>query len=420
MGSPKGPAGTAYLPAADVLRMLDIRAQSLYAYVSRGWIRSIPQPGRKDHLYLADDVEKMRSRSSARAGHGVVAASAMHWGEPIVPTAITRISAEGPDYRGHNAVQLAAAGASFEAVAELLWTGLIDDTALRWARMPQRGASRALARSIAAPGGQLLEIFSLFTLQLGMSHGKPGARGSPSNGGRELIQTLSGCFGYLSAQRQFCAMAARETVAGHLLRALAVEDSEENRAAIDAILVLLADHELSPGAFAARVAASSGATLHNCVAAALCTISGAHIAQVYDGVTDFLGHATSKTVLMKRALRYHERGGMAPGFGHPLYRNGDPRARYLIETARRRQRQSRQTRAIYQFIESAESTLGIFPRQELGVAALLLAMGAPAACAGGLFALARVAGFVAHAEEQRLSGTLLRPRAKFIGRTSPH
>jgi citrate synthase len=419
MNSSNGPAGTAYLPAADVLRMLDIRAQSLYAYVSRGWIRSIAQPGRKDRLYFADDVEKMRSRSSARAGHGVVAAAAMQWGEPIVPTTITRITEDGPHYRGYSAVQLAGAGTSFEAVAELLWSGRIDDSAVRWPLIPRR-AGGPLAGATATPAsGQLLDIFSLFTLQLGMAPARLGARAGPFAAARELIQTLSGCFGYLSAQGQFCPMRPGETVAANLLRAMAVEDNPENRAAMDAILVLLADHELSPGAFAARVAASSGASLHNCIASALCTISGTHVGQLYDGVAGFLGHATSAAVLMKRARGYHERGNMVPGFGHPLYRNGDPRARCLIEAARRRKLQSRQLQAIYQFIDRAEATLGIFPRQELGVVALLLAMGAPAASASALFALARVAGFVAHVEEQRQSGTLLRPRAKFVGQAAP-
>ena len=420
MNSSKGPAGTAYLPAAEVLRMLDIRAQSLYAYVSRGWIRSIPQPGRKDRLYFADDVQKMRSRSSARAGHGVVAAAAMQWGEPIVPTTITRITDEGPHYRGYRAVQLAEAGASFEAVAELLWTGRIADTAVRWPPLPQRAAGCTLAGAVATPGsGQLLQIFALFTLQLGMAPARPAARGGPFAAARELIQALSGCVGYLSAQGQFCPTRAADTVGSHLLRAMAVADNTENRAAIDAILVLLADHELSPGAFAARVAASSGASLHNCIASAICTISGEHIAKLYDGVADFLGPATSAAVLMQRARRHHQRGNMVPGFGHPLYRNGDPRARCLIETARRRQLQSPQLQAIYQFIDRAESTLAIFPRQELGVVALLLAMGAPVACASALFALARVAGFIAHVEEQRQSGTLLRPRAKFVGQAAP-
>jgi citrate synthase len=63
-----------YLPASAVMRILGIRLQTLYAYASRGWLRSVRQPGRKEHLYAFDDVEKLRVRSDARRGHGAVAA----------------------------------------------------------------------------------------------------------------------------------------------------------------------------------------------------------------------------------------------------------------------------------------------------------------------------------------------------------
>jgi hypothetical protein len=78
-----------YVSAQDAVRLLDVRMQTLYAYVSRGWVRSITQPGRKERLYARADIEKMQARSLARSGHGAVAASAMHWGEPIIPTSIT-------------------------------------------------------------------------------------------------------------------------------------------------------------------------------------------------------------------------------------------------------------------------------------------------------------------------------------------
>ncbi|RZJ10182.1 MAG: citrate synthase, partial [Haliea sp.] len=69
-----------------------MRPQTLYAYVSRGWIRSVAQPGQKDKLYSRDDVDRVSKRSAARSGHGAVAASAMNWGEPILPTSITEIT----------------------------------------------------------------------------------------------------------------------------------------------------------------------------------------------------------------------------------------------------------------------------------------------------------------------------------------
>lgn len=166
-------AGTDYVSAGEAMQMLGIRRQTLYAYVSRELIASIGQPNRKDRLYLRADVERMGIRSLARTGHGALAASAMNWGNPIVPTTITEITPQGPRYRGHLATELAAARMPIEAVAELLWTGVIGDASLRW---PVEKPSVELLRvtdSMASSGAidQLPEIFGLVALQLGVGSG---------------------------------------------------------------------------------------------------------------------------------------------------------------------------------------------------------------------------------------------------------
>src|SRR5690606_135948 len=68
-----------YLTAPEALELLGVRRQTLYAYVSKGWIRSVPQEGSKSRLYPREDLEMLKRRSRARSGHGPVAASAMNW-----------------------------------------------------------------------------------------------------------------------------------------------------------------------------------------------------------------------------------------------------------------------------------------------------------------------------------------------------
>jgi citrate synthase len=408
-----------YVPAAEALRMLEIRHQTLYAYVSRGWIRSTRQPGRNDRLYLREDIERMRTRARARSGHGAVAASAMNWGEPIIPTSITEIKQDGPWYRGRPAVQLARSSASFEAVAELLWSGLWHEEPLRWSVAPLPADVRALAGSITRlrSNDQLLEIFALFILKLGVSRGSIADRvrsGRTLDAAREIIQALTGCFGYISARARFVVLRNGQSVVEGLLRSLALADTGENREALQAMLILFADHELSPGAFAARVAASAGATVHSCVASAICTSSGVHIGRLYDRVEEFLAGAPTKAALLRRARECQERGTAVPGFGHPLYPRGDPRALFLLELAQRRARQTKRMESVFGFVNDAQTKLGLFPRHELAAVTLAIAMGMPARSAGALFTLSRTAGWVAHVQEQRLSGTLLRPRARFV------
>ncbi len=409
-----------YVPAREALRILQIRQQTLYAYVSRGWIRSVRRPGRKDRLYLREDIEKVKARAEARAGHGAVAASAMNWGEPIIPTSITEITPQGPRYRGHLAIQLARSGASFESVAELLWSGLWQEEPVRWAVTPLPADVRKLAGSMPRleSNDQLLEILALMTLKLGVSRGGIAERvrgGKTLDAARQILQVLTGSFGYISPAGRFVGMRDGQSVVEGLLRSLAISDTSENREALQAMLILFADHELSPGAFVARVTASAGATLHSCIASAICTTSGVQIGRLYDRVEEFFRGAPAKAVLIERARQFQERGRAVPGFGHPLYPRGDPRGLFLLELAQQRARQSRRLEAIYGFVDEAQAKLGLAPRHELAAVSLAIAMDMPRHSAGALFTLARTAGWVAHVQEQRLSGALLRPRAKFVG-----
>src|SRR3954469_15573655 len=90
--------------------------------------------GGRPRLYALADLERLRTRRDARAGHGAVAAGALRWGEPVLDSAITAITPRGPAYRGRLAVELAASGALFENVAELLWSGYLPDSPVTWPR----------------------------------------------------------------------------------------------------------------------------------------------------------------------------------------------------------------------------------------------------------------------------------------------
>src|SRR5262245_52272378 len=110
-----------FLSAKEVCARLGIKAQTLYAYVSRGMVRGVPGEGGRARRYFAEDVARLKARHDARSGHGPVAAGALRWGEPVLDTAISAIDARGPSYRGYVAIDLARALVPFEAVARLLW-----------------------------------------------------------------------------------------------------------------------------------------------------------------------------------------------------------------------------------------------------------------------------------------------------------
>src|SRR6476646_3132712 len=120
------------LTAAEAARRLEIRLPTLYAYVSRGLLRSVPGSGHGRRLYLQEEVERLRARHQAHGGHAAVAAGALRWGEPVLDSALTDIAISGPRYRGRDAVTLAAEGTPFEAIAELLWTGEWPEERVLW------------------------------------------------------------------------------------------------------------------------------------------------------------------------------------------------------------------------------------------------------------------------------------------------
>ena len=408
-----------YASAAEAMRILNVRQQTLYAYVSRGWIRSVAQKGQKDKLYLRDDLTRVGMRSLARSGHGAVAASAMNWGEPIFPTSITEITAQGPRYRGHLAADLVRSGASFEAVAELLWTGELNTQAPAWPVRKPSAELITLTETLASLQARdnVLESFALVVLLLGMRRGPVAERlsqGKTLPAAREIMQTVVACCGFVGAAQKYRPMQRGESVVTGLMHALAMPPTTENSEALRAMLILMTDHELPPGTLGARVVASAGGTLHSCLASALCATSGMDVGRMYDRVEDFLGQAQSKAVLVKRAHKLHALGQSVPGFDHPLYPKGDPRAAQLLAMAFTRQNPSREQRAISRFIDEMRDSAGLLPRQELAMVVMARAMGLPRQATAALFVLGRIAGWVAHVQEQRAAGTLLRPRAKFV------
>lgn len=408
-----------YATRAEAMQMLGVRQQTLYAYVSRGWLRSIAQPGQKDKLYRRDDLARLSMRAQARAGHGAVAASAMNWGEPIFPSSITEITAQGPAYRGQLAAQLVEEGVDFESVAELLWTGERSAGGTRWPvcrPVEEMDGLRHLLQALPA-SGNVLETFASVVLLLGSRRGSIAnrvARGRVLPAAREVMQTLVACCGYLGPERRFVPQRSGESMVGLLMRALALEPSSDNRNALQAMLILLADHELSPGTLGARVVASAGGTLHSCLASALCATSGVEVGRIYDRVEDLLGSAGSASAMFARARRLVKHGQQVPGFDHPVYPKGDPRAAQLLRIARQRRQPDPQAHTVDRFIARMQAELGMLPRQELAVVVVSRALGLSRQLPPVLFALSRMAGWVAHVQEQRAAGTLLRPRAKYI------
>ena len=153
--------------------------------------------------------------------------------------------------------------------------------------------------------------------------------------------------------------------------------------------------------------------MRSCVEAALIAHSGATLGGACDIAEDLLRGARTRADIRQRLTRAEKAGQRIPGFNLPLYPKGDPRARYLLEIARLFDSRNRRAELIYSFIEEAEQSLRLRPSIEVGLVALSAALRLPERSAGALWALGRCAGWIAHVQEQRLAGFVLRPRARY-------
>jgi citrate synthase len=398
-----------WVDAAAAARHLGISVRSLYAYVSRGQVRSVASERGRPRLYAFADLERLRVRRDARAGHGAVAAGALRWGEPVLDSAITAITARGPAYRGRLAVELAETATPFENVAELLWSGYLPDGRIDWPRATIPHAQ--LARLIGAEPRTPLEIMPLLVQLAALSD--PGRGDLRPDAliacGRRLIPLMASALAAGFATAAATRALGASSVARIAARALGLTD--DAAPVLDAALVLLADHELNASSFTARIAASTDADPYACVAAALATLSGPKHGTASAMVAQFAAQISSPEAARAQVRALRKRGEVPPGFGHPLYPHGDPRAQPLLDAAARLPL-ARQARIVFAIVEA---TTDAAPNVDLGLVALCLALGAPPAAGPGLFAIARAAGWLAHALEQRAAGHLLRPRARYVG-----
>ena len=388
-------------------KRLGIQQRTLYAYVSRGQVRSVPGEHGRPRLYSLTDLDRLKTRRDARAGHGAVAAGALRWGEPVLDSAVTAITARGPAYRGRYALDLVADGVRFENVAELLWSGYLPTTNVVW---PRIAVPLATIAKLVPSGAKPLDVMHLLVDVAALADpqradGRPDAFVSRA---RQLIPLMAAAlapeFAVATVTRALGASSVAEIVA----RALGADDSATP--ALDAALVVLTDHELNTSSFTARVAASTEADPYACIGAALATVSGPRHGSVSETVAlfaDEIGNPEQARATV-RALR--KRGQVPPGFGHPLYPAGDPRIWPLLDAVRGTS--NRRARTLLALIDA---TTDAKPSVDIGIAALMAALGAPPSAGPGLFAVARTAGWLAHAMEQRAAGYLLRPRARYTG-----
>jgi len=402
----------------EVLARLNIKSATLYSYVSRGLIGTAPHDDGRRSLYMRADVERVGSRKRGRISRAASAESTMRWGEPVLASSIPPIPPPGPPSRNRAAVEMAKSGASFESVAQLLMTGVWQDGINAWGVMdtPQAVLPLLDAYTSNLVRGDIANLLGMVPFALGMQ-GRGTAEisdGSAVQAARLIMQTMTGCLGFLSTKRSFQFRERGESLAAYLLRASGAACTPEAAFALNGALTVLADNELAPATFAARIAASTNADLYTCIAAAI----GSHV-----GFSTGTATETVETLLLgnvgnldpaSRMQRVREVGVSLMGFNHPLYPEGDARAALILEQTRALESSTPETKPTLDFLARVEDELGMHPGVAVALVVLCRALGLPDGAATATWIISRTAGWVAHVLEQRSQAFLLRPRARYI------
>ena len=384
----------AWVDTDEAIALLGVSRATLYAYVSRGRIRSeAVRGGNGRSRYSRDDLERLVARSRERRNPEKAAEQALHWGLPILESQITLIADERVYYRGRDASELART-CSLAEVAALLWTGTTEAGGAPAPSKPPARAARSDAPFIAAAQSTLALAAAADALAFDL---RPRA---VIQAGWRILALLA----HVAAG----GADARESIDATLAAAWGVPRAVE---LIRAALILSADHELNVSTFTARCVASAGSSPYGVVIAGLAALEGTR----HGGTTarieawwESLRRARDLRGALAERLR---RGEPIEGFGHRLYSRGDPRAAVLLEMLPG----SKPAAFARELAAAAADVLGEAPTIDFALVAVARALGLPNGAALTLFAIGRTIGWIAHALEQYSEQAIIRPRAKYVG-----
>lgn len=385
-----------WVDAREATRLLGVSRGTLYAYVSRGFVRSEPVPGRtRERRYAREDVERLRVRAEERRNPEKAAEHALRWGVPILESAITLIADGKLYYRGHDVAALARER-SLEDVASLIWTGAfgadVFDTPLHVISggsandLPFVTRAQSVLPLVAARDPLAFDLRPRSVAQTGWR--------------------IANLLASVAAESQ----QIEATIEGTLVRAWDVK----TKGAVDVVratLIVSADHELNVSAFTARCVASASSNPYAVVLGGLAALEGARhggstvrVAALYNE----LRRARDVRRALSDRLR---RGDTIEGFGHRLYADGDPRAALLLDMLPK----TKELAFVRSFASAAESVLGEKPNLDFALVATERVLALPRGAAIILFAIGRTIGWIAHAMEQYETGQIIRPRARYVG-----
>ena len=343
-------------------------------------------------------------------------------------TAVSTL-AGGLQYRGY-AVEELAQHASFEEVAFLLLHGELPSPAELKAFKERLAEAMAVPPEIVAALKSIPREASLMDVMRSgaslLAHWDPETNDNSHAANVRKAERLLAQLPVVMAARtrlldgkEPVAGDAHLSLAGNVLWMLSrLEPSERAVKAMDVSLVLYAEHEFNASTFTARVVVSTLSDLHSAVTAAIGALKGPLHGGANERVMEVLeevGSAGKAEAWIRQALAEKRR---IMGFGHRVYKTGDPRAAYLKQLCGELARETghedmEQMAEVIETIVTKEKKLP--PNLDWPSARLYRYLGLAIDLYTPLFVISRTAGWSAHAIEQLDNNRLIRPRSRYVG-----
>jgi citrate synthase len=386
---------TTYVRSAEAARLLGVSPATLYAYVSRGRISRLRAADGRTSLFPVDEIDALRtaSRRTDPTPRPTI--------DVQIASSITRLADDGVELRGLALTDLQREH-HFEDIAELLWTGQLPNDTV-WP-LPEPTDVAAVVTPLAAvvtppqavkPIGRLIIAA---TVLAGLHQDDDAAQAA-----RRLLAVAPAVLGAPSGTGEPAMASDRHGsvpdpgYAGRLASVWRDPPGPELVAAIDAALVLLADHELATSTLAVRIAASVRSSPYTAIVAGLATVEGAlhgsAAAHAHRFLDECLVDEPSTVVARARSERRR-----IPGFGHKVYRHEDPRFAPLLETVRRLAPDDIRLDVIDVVLAEVLRAVPTQPNVDFALGALSWIAGLPDDVP--IFAVARIAGWAAHYDEE--------------------
>ncbi len=394
------------LSAQEVAARLGVKLNTVYAYVSRGVLSARREPGSRRSVFDAAEVETLARRGRPRRSSRPSAL------DIVVETGLTTIADHRIRYRGRDACEMAQTH-PFEQVANWLWTGLDEPPDIPWeayqTSLPELSYPRDRIRAAVVIGSASEPLRSDLST--------PAVTASA----QALIASMV-CAVPAAPDARAARLVLgndqppiRGSIAGRLWGRLTAGRSAPGLvAALNAALVLLADHELASSTVAARAAASVRADPFSVVLAGLGPMAGP-----LHGSASALAHqmladaiARSPEAALAAALETYRH---LPGFGHRLYPDGDPRAKLLLGMIHAATPAMPGLRTADALIDAARRHSRTEPNVDFALGCLATVARMPATAGETIFTIARTVGWIAHAIEEYAEPPL-RFRARAIPR----